>query len=112
MQKLTKKQALELLEENVDNYYALQLDQYPFSCDIDFVKEAYKILLNAKASNWKPRNQEQVLKRDKDFASYYEATQLSYKLAREARERRRNKETPETKSLFYFDPILGISRER
>jgi len=112
MQKLTKKEALELLEENVDNYYSLQLDHYPFSKDLDFVKEAYKILLNAKASNWKPRNQEEVLKRDKDFAKYYEATQLSYKLIKEARERRRNKEAPASKTLFYFDPILGITRER
>mgnify|MGYP006278865503 CR=1 FL=1 len=87
---LTAKQALEAIEENVDNYYALCLDRYPFSKDPAFVREAYKLLLKATAGNWKPLNQELVRKTNEDFAKYYKATQISYRLVKEQKERRRN----------------------
>ncbi len=88
---LTAKQALEAIEENVDNYYALSLDSYPFSKDPAFVREAYKLLLKATAGNWKPVNQELVRKTNAEFARYYKATQISYKLVKEQKERRKFK---------------------
>ena len=88
---LTAKQALEAIEENVDNYYAMSLDSYPFSRDPAFVREAYKLLLKATAGNWKPVNQELVRKTNAEFARYYKATQISYKLVKEQKERRKFK---------------------
>ena len=86
---LTAKQALEAIEENVDNYYAMSLDSYPFSKDPAFVREAYKLLLKATAGNWKPLNQELVRKTNAEFARYYKATQISYNLVKEQKERRK-----------------------
>lgn len=86
---MNKKEALELIEENVDNYYALSLNQYPFSKDPDFIRAAYKLLLTAKAGNWRLLNQEELIKKDPEFARYYKATQMSYALVKEASIRKR-----------------------
>lgn len=88
---MNKKEALELIEENVDNYYALSLNKYPFSKDPSFIRAAYKLLLTAKAGNWRLLNQEELIKSDPNFAKYYKATQMSYGLVKEASIRKRMK---------------------
>ena len=110
---LTAKQALEAIEENVDNYYALSLDSYPFSRDPAFVREAYKLLLKATAGNWKPVNQELVRKTNEEFARYYKATQISYKLVKEQKERRKGEASLEVRwDEIVYSPMIPRRRKK
>lgn len=110
-QKFTKEEALKLLEENIDNYWVLSLDRYPWSKDTDFIVPAYILLLEAGASSWMPSNQKELFKKGMPLHDYWRATQISYKLMHDAKLRRRNKLKPMPSVFNYFKDNMSRDHE-
>lgn len=110
-QKITKEEALELLESNIDNYWILSLDRYSWSKDLDFMLPAYRMLLEQGASSWMPLNQREAFKKGMPLHDYWRATQISYRLVKETKIRRKEKLPIKPSSFNYIEEGISTDRE-